>query len=274
VPNKSIAYIFLALIVGACAGYALCYEATPRDRASLIRLSQEELKRLPTSELGRHVLARVGARFIGVRRPSSSGDDIRFFDTPKPYGNSLCRVNSYLVPSKIISGQSARGQDWWADDLTITRLYGIWKPPTTNGSTTREKACANYRDFDHLFLEQGLLAAERGAFLLDTVLAQAQSGKLRFPATCTSSPKHTAAQHCDPVSILRGLSLRNLRLVHQDKEQAFKGGIRWTDDLMLANPSGAAGDLSILIVSDQHFGRQSIAEADVQSVNVRIPAYH
>lgn len=262
--------LIAALLIGAGAGYTLGSSKKSREVSLGGPLSAHALERSSTGELGMALLARVGARLVADDRVGAAEQGLRFFDTPKPYGEWLCRVNAYSVPAKIVTGKLAYPQDFWADDLSVKRLYGIWRRPTVAPrSRSRDKACAAYRDFGHLFVEEGVLAASRGAYLLDVLLTDAAAGRLPFPATCASLDDGGQTRPCDARAVLRGRSLKDLGRVEQLDEKEFEHEIRWSDRLTLRGDSRDVL-IDIEVVSDQHFGRQSADEADVRSIAVAV----
>lgn len=81
------------------------------------------------AKLGADLMRKVGARFVGLDER-----DGLFFDTPKPFGDSLCRVNMYAVSENI---RGTPDQDSWTDDLAIERRYAIWTSPSRPTGPTR-----------------------------------------------------------------------------------------------------------------------------------------
>lgn len=219
-------------------------------------------------------MGRVGQRLVAAeQRP----EGVRFYDQPKPYGHWLCRVNVYWVPQKIVTGEEVRGQDWWADDLSVQRRYGIWRRPSAGGSSdeARHKACVGFKAFDTTFEAAGdPPEPERAVFLLERLIMAARAGgPLPFPVMCRRWAKHgETPQRCDGMAILRGVSLRDLgyaKVISFDHGKKF-GSSR--DELRIG--SRAHEDVTLTVDSRQHWGRHSIAEGEVRSVAVVVDASH
>jgi hypothetical protein len=224
-----------------------------------------------SSDLGARALAKVSKDFVAYRRTS---DGITFFDHPKPYGAWLCRVNSYFVPQQVLTAKIVQQQDPWTDNLDVRRRFGVWRRPSLGPASDAagQKACAEFRDFDHLFGVDGSADPERGPYILDRLLTLLSSGKLNIPLSCLTVDARGQPSNCNARTVLKSLSLKNLESVDVASEQQFDGGARHTDTLWM-HPDGRMRTypLGVEIVSDQHFGKQSIAEGDIRSVKVIIP---
>jgi hypothetical protein len=219
------------------------------------------------------VLAKVARDFVAQHRIPGRG--ITFFDQPKPYGDWLCRVNSFYVPEKVLTGKLVLQKDWWDDDLSETRLFGIWRRPTQGPGTdaARHKACAAFRDFDHAFTVQGSGDPDRGVFLLDNVISQLHSGKLTIPLSCTDTDQRGRPATCDAERVLRPDALHELRQVEAVSEQEIDHGMRRTDRLTLSAAPDSLTFVVLTVVSEQRFGKQSASEGDVKSVKVEIERF-
>ena len=219
------------------------------------------------------ILAKVAKDFVAERRKPGGG--ITFFDQPKPYGNWLCRTNAYFVPEKVITGKLVQKQDWWADNLGVTTLYGVWRKPSLGlaSDAERHKACAGFGDFDHLFGVRDSADPERGAFLLDRILTLLRLGDLHVPLSCAHIDRNGRPSNCDASAILKTVTLRSLSGIEAVSEEKIDGGMRRTDRLTLAGDQDsepAHSLVDLLVVSDQHFGKQSASEGDLRSVAVSL----
>ena len=137
-----------------------------------------------SAELGSKLLQVVGRNLIADNRATRSPDNpFLLFATPKPFGETLCRVDVYTVAPKIVRGQISE-KERWDDDLEVETQYGLWKRPSLAGGD-RDRACAAYRDFEHLIRDGSVLSVARAAFVMDEILAQAKSGKFSFEVSCT-----------------------------------------------------------------------------------------
>ncbi|HEX6374109.1 MAG TPA: hypothetical protein VFZ91_00140 [Allosphingosinicella sp.] len=265
-------YVAGALVLGV--GLGICVEIV-RTRAAAGPLdgAETDLRAMPPAELGARLMARVGRGFVAS---TTEEDAVTFYDRPKPYGAWLCRANTYSFPRKVVTGRLQRPQERWEDDLAVERRYGIWRRPSA-ADGDRDRACAAFRDFGNMFVSEGVDGAdpERAPYLLETVIAAARaSGRLPFPLTCHRYGRHDAeGGACDGRAILRGLSLERLR---RSKTLAFAHGENFgtsRDQLSLAAGPPHSG-LVVTIVSEQHWGRHSIAEGEVRSVHVAVEGPH
>lgn len=231
-----------------------------------------------SAELGARLLERVGRDLIADNRAKRAGDEpMLLYAVPKPNGETLCRVDVYTVAPKIIRGPVSE-RDRWADDLKIETKYGLWKRPSAIGGD-RDKACAAFRDFEHLISEGSILSAERGAFVMDALLEQAKAGKFRFKVSCIIGPAspNEGPVVCDPLKALRVLSLRDLYRTEMKSELEKEHSYVRQDELWVASERVTEALkitkgvlVAIRVEDEQHFGKQSISEADILSVAVEI----
>ncbi|MBI1213864.1 MAG: hypothetical protein GC190_20575 [Alphaproteobacteria bacterium] len=239
----------------------------PWDQAT-----QAQLASLSTKDLGRVLMGRVGARFIQGRGPD---DGAVFYDAPKPYSAWLCRANRYFIASKIVRGYEESAQEFWDDDLQVKQMYGVWKRPTAPDDPTlaRETACAKYHDFDHLIYESTALTAERAVYVMDVASQQARSGRVSFAIACKDE-RRIPDKPCDAAAILRDFDLKRIYQVWMEKEIKDKDSYERVDQIFAEPPSDSKGcpggwdDLSFRVRDVQHIGKQSISEADVESIDV------
>ena len=271
-------YVAGALLTGLGLGVALEL-ARARAAGSPSDLSDTELGAMAPGELGSRLMARIGRKFV-----ASTGwhGGVTFYDQPKPYGSWSCRVNAYSVPKKVATGRLEQRQDWWADDLDVERRYGVWRRPSAPDTpdAARHKACAAFRDFGNTFTSHGVEAAEpeRAAFLLEAVIMAARaSGKPTFALTCRRRGMHDVeGPPCDGRAIVRGLSLQRLRrsetlsFVHGQEFGASRDAL----SLEVDAPAGKPVLLTLTIASEQRWGRHSISEGEVKSVEVEIEELH
>lgn len=215
-------------------------------------------------------MAKVAEKFVA--RADQNGPGAVFYDRPLPYGEWLCRVNAYRIHPTILTGEIKLKQDAWADPLLVERMYGIWTRPTAGRPKdgAREAACARYRDFTHLFSEEGLLVAERSAYLLDTLLTDARLERPRFKSDCLARDGLNLLP-CDPIALLRSRSLKDLYQAKAISQQDMPGGTRYTDELTLEMPKRSGRHyamLTITLVSEQTFGKHSVADPALKSAGL------
>lgn len=229
-----------------------------------------------SAELAAKLLQRVGRNLVADDRARGWHDGpIEFYGAPKPYGDTLCRVAVYTVAPKIIRG-TILDNEKWDDDLKAETRYGLWKRPSAAGGD-RDKACAAFRDFRHLITEGSLLSVARATFAMDTILDQAKSGKVGFKMSCTiMSLSLGKPVSCDPLAILRALSLQDIYHTETTSEAKNDRSSVYHDQVLVA------GDkitkilkmktfmTTINIEDEQHFGKQSVDEAYVRSVEIVI----
>ncbi|CAN5471639.1 hypothetical protein BH10PSE14_BH10PSE14_27540 [soil metagenome] len=214
----------------------------PADSAAEPKIGSST--KLTPEKLGAALMARVGKRFVGSTEGEDKlADGVTFFDTPKPMERALCRVNAFYVAPKAISGsQPAAGQEFWEDDLTITRRYATWTSPSNpeENDGKAKAACAAFRDFGNTFIDDGLYP-DRGPILFD-ILQRMARGEFAasVPLSCveTSSPDARAkTRPCDGRAVLRRWSLKQLRQVQHNGTAKDGGGNVYWDTLLFATPS-------------------------------------
>jgi hypothetical protein len=254
------------LILGALTLVASSHTSFP---AVQLARGDAATEPLPTKELGAVLMRRVAEGFVHAGRSWHIGGLV-FYDTPKPSGSWLCRVNAYVVPPKIVRGRQIRDNEFRDDNLTIEHLHGVWRAPTAaeDPKVTREAACAEYRDFNNLIWERTSGSARRGVYLMDAAANSARSGTTDFPVTCT----HFARKPCDGVALLRSLDLKKIRAVEAISEFKREQFSERSDAIEVAveQPSKAASSefLRFKITSRQTYGRHTMDEGEVKAVDV------
>jgi hypothetical protein len=226
--------------------------------------------------LAAQALTKASAYFVAQRRIPGSG--VTFYDQPKPYGDWLCRVKAIYVPEKVLTGKLTLPQDRWEDDVDASELYGVWREPHVGPAKgdVRVTACAGFRDFDHTFIVKNSADPERGAFLLDSIIARLRSGSLNVPVSCTGPGQRGQRESCDATILLKSITLQNLRQVDAVSEQRIEGGMRRTDLLWLPrNPKSPdePSAIALKVVSDQTFGKQSASEGDLRSLDISVECF-
>lgn len=275
--------LVLGITIGAVATWA--FASRPAQPAPIsVSMSEDAPIPEPTSpppkgssaELAAKLLQRVGRNLVADDRARGWHDGpIEFYGAPKPYGDTLCRVAVYTVAPKIIRG-TILDNEKWDDDLKAETRYGLWKRPSAAGGD-RDKACAAFRDFRHLITEGSLLSVARATFAMDTILDQAKSGKVGFKMSCTMMSLSLGKPvSCDPLAILQALSLQDIYHTETTSEAKNDRSSIYHDQILVAGDKITkilkmkTFTTMINIEDEQHFGRQSIDEADVRSVEIVI----
>lgn len=273
---SKIAILTLGIAIGAATVFAMRrteskWSSTPA-RPDLV----SAVAKGSSAELGARLLQRVGRDLIADNRAKRSEDEpMLLYAVPRPYGETLCRIDVYAVAPKIIRGAVSE-KERWADDLKIETKYGLWKRPSAVGGD-KDKACAAFRDFEHLISEGGVLSAERGVFVMDALLEEAKAGEFRFKVSCTIGPTSPDERPCDPLKVLRALSLRDLYQTEMKSELRKEKSFVRQDELWVA--SGGASQalkitkdvlMAIRVEDEQHLGKRRIDGADILSVAVEI----
>jgi hypothetical protein len=263
--------IIAALLLMILAGFTLG-RLTMRGTAETPVPSERDVKQLSTAELGARLMARIGANFVAdTRSEPRSRSALTFFDTPKPFGDWLCRVNAYSIDPKIVTGASTSEPGSWGDDLRFETLYVMWRRPTASVSASRrDQACAHWRDFQKLIRGEDGIAVERGAYVLDKALTALRNGRADFPIACKDIRTYHEEKPCDGRAVLRSLSLRQLGEVKTGAEKDVEGGTQRADELsyMTIRPDGVDEYVDLEIINVQHFGKQSAFEGDVSSIRI------
>lgn len=271
--------LILGMAIGVATGFAVRPDATglaPPPPQGPMPASPPP--RGSSAELAAKLLQRVGSHLIADDRAASSGDgSISFYAVPKPYGDSLCRVDVYTVAPKIIRAPLTE-QEKWDDDLKVETKYGLWKRPHIAGGD-RDRACSTFRDFQHLITQGSEISVARGAYVLDTIIENARAGKSPYPLSCSriladAGPSPVA---CDPVAVLRFLSLNDLYRTEMQSETEKEHSYLRRDEILVAGEGIAKGlkvhkpfIVTLTVDDEQHFGKQSADEADVVSVAIEI----
>lgn len=219
------------------------------------------------AKLGAELMRRVGARFVGL--------DVRynmFFDTPKPFGASLCRVNVYSIPENIArSSKPTRDQDFLADDLTSATRYAIWTSPSRPNPSDADgrKACAGYRDFSHTFsADDATFSAERSALIFEVLLSIVRGEtKAPFPLNCqvVYSPKEIKT--CDARAVLQRFALNDLTQV-RDESKDEGVGARYSQTLFLRTRGKT--DIAIWVEGVEQAGPISAEAKGIKRATVTI----
>jgi hypothetical protein len=231
-----------------------------------------------SAELGARLLRLVGRNLIADDRARYGRDGpMHFFAVPLPYGNTLCRVDVYTVATKIVRGRALSGQEESDNDLKVETQYGLWKRPSAAGGD-EDKACAAFRDFDHLIEDGGSGSVDRGTFVMDTLLDRAKAGTFGFKVSCRILYADPGAKQatCDPLAVLRALSLQDIYRVEMKSEVWKTASAVRRDEISVVASKAAvvAGcgkgnfSLTITVEDEQHFGKQSSAEADILSADI------
>lgn len=215
------------------------------------------------AKLGADLMRKVGARFVGLDER-----DGLFFDTPKPFGDSLCRVNMYAVSENI---RGAPDQDSWTDDLAIERRYAIWTSPSRpdRSDADARSACAAYRDFEHTFSADDSLTVERDAVVFDALLTIARgNAKPPFPLSCSViyAPKNIKA--CDALAVLRRFALTDLVQVRNESTKYEGPGSAYSDTLFMRERGKL--NIAISIEGVRQPGRDSEAIKGIKRAEVVI----
>jgi len=287
-PNVSrIAILIVGVALGAMAAWAFIPRPAPPPPEQPPAPPPPPIPE-PTSpppvgssaELGAKLLRRVGRNLIGDDRATRWHDGpMELYAVPRPYGETLCRVDVYTVAPKIIRGVILDREEW-DNDLKIETKYGLWKRPSAAGGN-RDKACASFRDFRNLIVDDGNTdSVARATFVMDTILDQAKSGKFTFKISCIRASMATMKpKPCDPATVLRALSLQDIRSTKANSEVKNDHSSVRQDEVWMAIGKVAdvlklkkKGDVivEIRIDDEQHFSKQSMDEADVRSVEILI----
>lgn len=213
--------------------------------------------------LGARLMRKVGTRFVGLDERNGL-----FFDTPKPFGESLCRVNMYAVSGNI---REAPDQYSWSDDLTIETRYAIWTSPSRpdRADADARRACAAFRDFKHTFSADESTTAERDAVVFDALLSIARGGeKAPFPISCSEIYSPQNIKPCDARAILRSFALADLVQVRKESTKGEGVGATYIDTLFMRQRGKLIPAISIEGI--EQAGRNSEAIKGIKRAQVVI----
>lgn len=232
-----------------------------------------------SGELGAKLLQRVGRNLIADDRRMRGDGPITFYAVPKAYGDVLCRVDVYSVAPKIIQGR-ASDRELWEDDLKIETRYGLWKRPSADGGD-RDKACAAYRDFDHLIGTDNGLSVERAAFVMDMILTEAKANKIPFEASCVKLTLDFGGRQeaCDPQAVLRLVSLKDIGATKEKSRDTIPPSPLHRDEIWIEGGRLAKAlaprrfTVMIEVEDRERTGRRTLDAADPLSVKIEIAEY-
>jgi hypothetical protein len=114
---------------------------------------------------------------------------------------------------------------------------------------------------------------------MDILLNQAKAGKFSFKVSCTIDPAglYEKRATCDPLKVLRALSLRDLYRTEMKSELKKQESFVRQDELLvtsgeIANTLKISKDMlvAVRVEDEQHFGKQSVNEADILSAKIEI----
>jgi len=195
------------------------------------------LDALATDTLGERLMARVGKRFVADNRQGRpvAGGSVTFYDQPRPYDESFCWTTAYTVPTAIVEDRAPAHGEPLGGNVEVVRLYGAWKAPTSpdQSDSAGQKACAAYRDFQHMFREANPDAGTRGAYLLDTMITRAKIGRLDFPGKCVEEPRDSRTHDCDMIALLTRLTFNQISYAETKASENSTNPSRYTDELTI-----------------------------------------
>jgi len=232
---------------------------------------------MPTKQLASRLLARAGRSFVADTRYGNSPFDwVGFYAQPKPYGDTLCSVDFVTVPRKVVHGRVEKQNDFWEDDISVERMFFVWKLPGTDPKVTREDACAHDRDFrGRLIYARETLdvsALEREANILPVAVAKAKSGKVDFKLTCLDARDDNHPKACNGVELLAHVDLRNVSQVDQAETTKTEHSERHVDWVYMRHGwiagCGKNEATRIEAISTQVYGRHANWEGDLQEINI------
>jgi hypothetical protein len=209
-------------------------------------------EQITTRQLGERLMARVGKRFVADNRHGApiAGGSVTFYDQAQPYGESFCWTTSYILPPAIVDDRAAARGEPLEGNVAVERVYGVWKAPTSPNQSEQaaQKACAAYRDFDHMFREANADAGTRGAYLLDAVMAQARNGRLDFPARCSDEDKPLG---CDMIALLKRLTLKQMSYAETKARKDSAHSSIYTDELTLWTGRNKGRESVVLTITSE-----------------------
>lgn len=139
--------------------------------------------------LARTLTGRLAGSFVGAEKVSRKGrlQWAAFYDTPRPIGRNLCRVNRYLFVGAPVDGRSPRPENEGVEGLTTSVGYVI--APEGESVAARERFCRRYRTFSRLISVSNFPYQTSGSDegTLDRVvdiLRQAKDPRATLAGTC------------------------------------------------------------------------------------------
>jgi hypothetical protein len=224
-----------------------------------------------SDELAARLMPRIGKHFVADNRHGQplGRDGVTFYEQPTPVGGSFCRITTYTLAPHVVANTPD-------NDVKVGERFGAWKRPTSpdQPAPAGQKACAAYRDFDHMIRADSPSAAMRGAYLLDAMIGTAQSGRLDVPHSCqdtTQTARPDDRVPCDAIALLKRMTVKQLSDVTSHSRKDREGSSIFDDELMLWTGQDRGRQFVILrIVAEQRDDRPSSNEAKVVSLNASI----
>lgn len=257
-------FVLAALLLAfACQ----CEQAAENRRDGAGSASANSVASVP--ENSEEIFARLGGSFIASERLPSGA--VLFYAQPKPYSSWLCRIDVIQTPPWIVEGRAKTEGEFWDDDVTVTRMYAAWRSPREDQDKDRMQACREFRNFDGMFATDDDLGSERFVYLLDRLQHDLETGEVRYPIECVDK-RSDRDRACDPQQALQGVSIYSRFSGTTTAERESETSTVRTDSLTfpIGQDDGHPVALDILFESEQHYGRQSVSEADIRSVKISV----
>lgn len=222
-------------------------------------------------ERAARLMSRIGKHFVADNRHGQplGSDGVTFYEQPTPVGGSLCRIGTYTLARHVVASTPD-------NVVQAGERFGIWKRPTApdQPAPASQKACTAYRDFDHLIRADSPTAAMRGAYLLDALIATAQSGRLDIPHSCedTTQPGQADGRApCDAIALLKRMTVKQLGDVTSHSRKDGQGSSIFDDELTLWTGQDRGRQFVILrIVAEQRDDRPTNNGAKMVSLHASI----
>ncbi|MEG3143319.1 hypothetical protein U1839_01515 [Sphingomonas sp. RT2P30] len=226
-----------------------------------------------SDERAARLMPRIDKHFVADNRHGQprGPDGVTFYEQPTLVGGSLCRIGTYTLAAHVVANTPD-------NDVKVGERFGIWKRPTSpdQPAPAGQKACAAYRDFDHMIRADSPSAAMRGADLLDAMIARAQSGRLDVPHSCqdtTQAKRPDDSAPCDAIALLKRMTVKQLGDVASHSRKDAQGSSIFDDELTLWTGQDRGRQFVILrIVAEQRDDRPSSNGAKVVSLHASIGA--
>lgn len=174
------------------------------------------LERIPEPLLARALMGGSGSDIVLTMR---GPDHITLYARPVPVGENICRVVRYGFSRREAGGFPRTPSD-------VSELYAILNAPDLSRtpiasmsmaapagaelvSPRATKACADFRDFDHL-VAGDYRTLLQVSLLLETARRDIVRNRAAFPVECRDNGHSEATVSCDGLAYLRDVELKQI----------------------------------------------------------------
>jgi hypothetical protein len=192
---------------------------------------------------GQGSLARVSLKFVRAdSREQYRLSGASFRDRPTPWGDILCEVRTYRVPTWI-GGRRPKYEDHPLSLVTPERMYLVEMDAKGATYDRRARDCAKPLDARQVVHGNGL-DIEWAAEALDDAARRARRGAVPLKVTCVDARNPPGEIACDGMDLLRQFRPIQITQVWPDQEgepALNAAGVEWTHYVFMNAASFGSG---------------------------------